>query len=68
MKTGPEANMEQKMRILVLTAQGVPQNAIASDLTISPKTVGYHMRWLKDHFGFNDIAGATRYCCEHHLI
>ena len=54
--------------MLRLVAAGKTNRAIASDLTLAPKTVDRHVTNIFSKLGVSSRAAATAYAYEHRLI
>jgi DNA-binding NarL/FixJ family response regulator len=58
----------REMQVLRLVAAGKTNRAIASDLTLAPKTVDRHVTNIFGKLGVSSRAAATAYAYEHGLI
>jgi DNA-binding NarL/FixJ family response regulator len=70
MKTPPEdAELSPRQRQIVqLVARGLSSKEIASELSISAKTVSNHRLQIRERLRLNDVASITRYAIERGLV
>ena len=48
-------------------AEGLTDAQVAERLSLSPRTVGQHLRSVHTKLGMDNRAAATRFAVEHHL-
>jgi DNA-binding NarL/FixJ family response regulator len=53
---------QRQYQVLSLLAQGCTTKQIAARLGLHPRTVGLHIRSLKDHFGAENIPHLIKLC------
>jgi DNA-binding NarL/FixJ family response regulator len=53
--------------VLRLVAQALTDAQVAERLSLSPRTVGQHLRSIYNKLGVNSRAAATRFAFEHGL-
>jgi DNA-binding NarL/FixJ family response regulator len=71
--TGPKARKSSELtsreaEVLQLIAEGFSNKQIASELTISIKTVEKHRQQVMNKLNIHDVAGLTRYAISKGLI
>lgn len=59
---------DREFQVLCLIASGVPNQAIASQLSINPKTVDSHRRAVLRKLGLGNNADLARYAVRHGLV
>jgi HD-GYP domain-containing protein (c-di-GMP phosphodiesterase class II) len=64
----PAGLTEREVEVLRLIARGRSNPQVASDLTISPKTVGAHVEHIYAKAGVSTRAGAALFAMEHELL
>jgi DNA-binding NarL/FixJ family response regulator len=57
----------RELEVLQLVAQGMTDAAVASQLFISPRTVGQHLRSIYNKIDVPSRTAATRFAIEHHV-
>jgi DNA-binding NarL/FixJ family response regulator len=68
-QSGPFTDLTPRQReVLQLIAEGYTNQAIASKLTVSVKTVETHRSQLMDRLDVHDVAGLVRYAVRHGLV
>lgn len=63
----PAGLTQREVEVLRLVAQGLTDAEVARRLSISPRTVGQHLRSIYPKLGVSSRAGATRFAVEHDL-
>ncbi|MEA2523547.1 MAG: hypothetical protein QOF73_774, partial [Thermomicrobiales bacterium] len=58
----------RELEVLRLVAEGLTDAEVADRLSISPRTVGQHLRSVYNKLGVPSRAAATRYAVEHGLV
>lgn len=58
----------REVEVLRLVAQGMTDAEVASQLFLSPRTVGSHLRSIYNKLGVSSRAAATRVAVEHGLV
>ena len=58
----------REVEVLRLVAEGLTDADVANHLSISPRTVGQHLRSVYNKLGVSSRAAATRFAVEHHLV
>lgn len=58
----------RELEVLRLVADGLTDAEVADRLSISPRTVGQHLRSVYNKLGVPSRAAATRYAVEHRLV
>ena len=58
----------REVEVLRLVAEGLTDAEVASQLFLSPRTVGSHLRSVYNKLGVNSRAAATRFAVEHGLM
>lgn len=58
----------REMEVIQLVAEGATNKQVASDFSISIKTVEKHRQHIMDKLQIHDTAGLTRYAIEHGII
>jgi HD-GYP domain-containing protein (c-di-GMP phosphodiesterase class II) len=66
--TYPAGLTEREVQVLRLIARGQATKQVATDLRISPKTVGRHIEHIYAKTGVSTRAGATLFAMEHGLL
>jgi predicted ATPase/DNA-binding CsgD family transcriptional regulator/tetratricopeptide (TPR) repeat protein len=64
----PAGLTAREVEVLRLVAQGLSDAQVAEQLTVSPRTVNWHLTSIYSKLGVNSRAAATRYAIEHHLL
>ena len=64
----PAGLSPREVEVLQLLAQGLTDGEIASQLYISPRTVGGHLRSIYNKAGVSSRAAATAFAFEHNLV
>jgi HD-GYP domain-containing protein (c-di-GMP phosphodiesterase class II) len=59
---------EREVEVLRLLARGLTNKEIASELIVSPRTVGHHVAHVYDKIGRRTRAGAALFAVEHALV
>jgi DNA-binding CsgD family transcriptional regulator len=65
--TRPAGISERELEVLRLVAEGLTDAQVADQLSLSPRTVGQHLRSIYNKLGVNSRAAATRFAVEHGL-
>jgi DNA-binding NarL/FixJ family response regulator len=65
--TRPAGISERELDVLRLVAEGLTDAQVADQLSLSPRTVGQHLRSIYNKLGVNSRAAATRFAVEHGL-
>lgn len=65
---GPDGLTPREVEVLVLLAQGAHTKEIASQLVVSPKTVGTHIEHIYSKIGCSTRAAASLYAMQHGLL
>jgi DNA-binding CsgD family transcriptional regulator len=58
----------REIEVLRLVAEGLTDAEVADKLSISPRTVGQHLRSVYNKLGVPSRAAATRFAVEHRLV
>jgi DNA-binding CsgD family transcriptional regulator len=58
----------RELEVLCLVAEGLTNAEVANRLSISPRTVGQHLRSVYNKLGVPSRAAATRFAVEHDLV
>jgi DNA-binding CsgD family transcriptional regulator len=58
----------RQVEVLRLVADGLTDAEVAARLSISPRTVGQHLRSVYNKLGVPSRAAATRFAVEHKLV
>ena len=64
----PAGLSAREVEVLRLVAEGLTDAEVASQLFLSPRTVGSHLRSVYNKLGVNSRAAATRFAVEHGLM
>jgi DNA-binding NarL/FixJ family response regulator len=64
----PAGLTERELDVLLWLARGRSNQEIASELGISPKTVGHHVQHVYEKAGVRSRAAATLWAFEHDLV
>jgi HD-GYP domain-containing protein (c-di-GMP phosphodiesterase class II) len=59
---------DRELEVLRLVARGLPNSAIAQQLTLSPKTVSRHLESIYSKIDVSTRAAATYFAMQHHLV
>ena len=59
---------ERELQVLRLVAEAMTDAQVADRLSLSPRTVGQHLRSIYNKLGVNSRAAATRFALEHGLL
>jgi DNA-binding NarL/FixJ family response regulator len=57
----------RELEVLRLVAEALTDAQVAERLSLSPRTVGQHLRSIYNKLGVNSRAAATRFAFEHGL-
>jgi DNA-binding CsgD family transcriptional regulator len=63
----PAGLTEREVEVLRLVAEGLTNAEAAERLSLSPRTVDFHLRTIYGKLGVSSRAAATRFMLEHHL-
>jgi DNA-binding NarL/FixJ family response regulator len=63
----PAGLSEREIEVLRLVAEALTDAQVAERLSLSPRTVGQHLRSIYNKLGVNSRAAATRFAFEHGL-
>jgi predicted ATPase/DNA-binding CsgD family transcriptional regulator/tRNA A-37 threonylcarbamoyl transferase component Bud32 len=66
--TYPDGLTSRQVELLRLVAQGLTNEQVAEQLTISPRTVNTHLTSIYGKIQVSSRAAATRYAIEHQLV
>jgi len=58
---------QRELEVLRLVAEALTDAQVADRLSLSPRTVGQHLRSIYNKLGVNSRAAATRFAVEHGL-
>ncbi len=58
----------RELEVLRLVAEGLTDAEVADKLSISPRTVGQHLRSVYNKLDVPSRASATRFAVEHGLV
>lgn len=64
----PAGLTAREVDVLRLVAQGMTNEQVAHQLTISPRTVNTHLTSIFSKIGVSTRSAATRYAVDHHLV
>ncbi len=64
----PVGLTRREMEVLNLVASGLTDAQIASELSVSPRTVQAHLYSIYNKIGVTTRSAATRYALDHHLV
>jgi DNA-binding CsgD family transcriptional regulator/tetratricopeptide (TPR) repeat protein len=64
----PAGLSARELEVLRLVAEGLTDAQVADRLSISPRTVGQHLRSVYNKLGVPSRAAATRFAVEHDLV
>ena len=67
-REGPAGLTQREVEVLVLLARGLSNKAIASQLVVSPKTVGAHIKHIYRKIGASTRAAASLFAMQHGLL
>jgi HD-GYP domain-containing protein (c-di-GMP phosphodiesterase class II) len=67
-REGPASLTQREVEVLVLLARGLSNKAIASQLVVSPKTVGAHIEHIYRKIGASTRAAASLFAMQHGLL
>ena len=58
----------REVEVLRLVAEGLTNSEVAERLSLSPRTVGQHLRSIYNKLDVGSRTAATRFAIEHHLV
>lgn len=64
----PAGLSEREVEVLRLIARGASYKAVASQLSISPRTAEHHVTHIYEKIGVSSRAAAALFAMEHHLL
>ena len=67
-REGPAGLTQREIEVLRLLARGLSNKEIASELVISPKTVGNHVEHIYTKIDATNRAGASLFAVQHGLL
>ena len=66
--SAPTGLTAREVEVLRLVAQGLSDAQVAEQLTVSPRTVNWHLTSIYSKLGVSSRSAATRFAIEHHLV